>query len=172
MIVGLAARAARPLLPWHRRPRPLPPPLPPQNPFGAAKPREAVIAEKLGKTEEEVLKEEVSKEKLHVSRVERGWCRCTTAPAAAAVPGWAQHIAPLCLACCEQQALLSCSALEAACSAACRCMRQHRQPAGAQAALPSAASAPLLTHRTIPHPRLPCAAAAPERRPAGGEAPG
>lgn len=39
----------------------------PQNPFGAAKPREAVIAEKLGKTEEEVLKEEVTKEKLHVS---------------------------------------------------------------------------------------------------------
>ena len=38
-----------------------------QNPFGAAKPREAVIAAKLGKTEEEVLKEEVSKEKLHVS---------------------------------------------------------------------------------------------------------
>lgn len=37
-----------------------------QNPFGAAKPREAIIAEKLGKTEEEVLKEEVSKEKLHV----------------------------------------------------------------------------------------------------------
>ncbi|PRW56023.1 type II cytoskeletal 2 epidermal [Chlorella sorokiniana] len=36
------------------------------NPFGAAKPREAVIAEKLGKTEEEVLKEEVSKEKLHL----------------------------------------------------------------------------------------------------------
>lgn len=42
------------------------PPGRPQNPFGAAKPREAVIAEKLGKTEEEVLKEEVSKEKLHV----------------------------------------------------------------------------------------------------------
>jgi hypothetical protein len=38
----------------------------PQNPFGAAKPREAIIAEKLGKTEEEVLKEEVKKEKLHV----------------------------------------------------------------------------------------------------------
>lgn len=38
-----------------------------QNPFGAAKPREAVIAQKTGKTEEEVLKEEVSKEKLHVS---------------------------------------------------------------------------------------------------------
>ena len=48
-----------------RRPRP-------QNPFGAAKPREAVIAEKLGKTEEEVLKEEVSKEKLHVSRRAQG----------------------------------------------------------------------------------------------------
>ena len=46
-------------------PRPHPATLP-QNPFGAAKPREAVIAEKLGKTEEEVLKEEVTKEKLHV----------------------------------------------------------------------------------------------------------
>jgi hypothetical protein len=49
---------------------PAAPPAPPrhlQNPFGAAKPRETVIAAKMGKTEEEVLKEEVSKEKLHVS---------------------------------------------------------------------------------------------------------
>ncbi|GLI62891.1 hypothetical protein VaNZ11_005684 [Volvox africanus] len=33
------------------------------NPFGAAKPREQVIAERLGKTEEEVLKETVKKER-------------------------------------------------------------------------------------------------------------
>ncbi|KAL4457646.1 hypothetical protein ABPG75_012511 [Micractinium tetrahymenae] len=37
-----------------------------KNPFGDAKPREVVIAQKVGKTEEEVLKEEVSKEKLHL----------------------------------------------------------------------------------------------------------
>lgn len=37
-----------------------------QNPFGEAKPREAVIASRVGKTEEEILKEEVKKEKLHV----------------------------------------------------------------------------------------------------------
>jgi hypothetical protein len=43
-----------------------------QNPFGAAKPREAVIAEKTGKTEEEVLKEELSKDKLHVSAAANG----------------------------------------------------------------------------------------------------
>lgn len=42
-----------------------------QSPFGDAKPREVVIAQKVGKTEEEVLKEEVSKEKLHVSWVLR-----------------------------------------------------------------------------------------------------
>ena len=38
-----------------------------QSPFGDAKPREAIIASRVGKTEEEVLKEEVQKEKLHVS---------------------------------------------------------------------------------------------------------
>lgn len=43
-----------------------------QSPFGDAKPREVVIAQKVGKTEEEVLKEEVSKEKLHVSRMPAG----------------------------------------------------------------------------------------------------
>lgn len=37
-----------------------------QNPFGAAKPREAVLAEKTGKTESEILQEEVNKEKLKV----------------------------------------------------------------------------------------------------------
>ncbi|KAL4442924.1 hypothetical protein ABPG77_008415 [Micractinium sp. CCAP 211/92] len=37
-----------------------------KSPFGDAKPREVVIAQKVGKTEEEVLKEEVSKEKLHL----------------------------------------------------------------------------------------------------------
>ncbi len=37
-----------------------------QNPFGAAKPREAVLAEKHGKTESEILQEEVAKEKLKV----------------------------------------------------------------------------------------------------------
>ena len=38
-----------------------------QSPFGAAKPRERVIAERAGKSEEDVLKEEVQKEKIHVS---------------------------------------------------------------------------------------------------------
>lgn len=38
-----------------------------QNPFGAAKPREAVLATRVGKKEEEILKEEVLKEKLAVS---------------------------------------------------------------------------------------------------------
>ncbi len=40
--------------------------LPAQNPFGAAKPREAVLAEKHGKTESEILQEELSKDKLNV----------------------------------------------------------------------------------------------------------
>lgn len=38
----------------------------PQNPFGAAKPREAVLANRSGKTEDEILKEELSKDKLKV----------------------------------------------------------------------------------------------------------
>jgi hypothetical protein len=38
-----------------------------QNPFGAAKPREAVLATRVGKKEEDILKEEVLKEKLAVS---------------------------------------------------------------------------------------------------------
>lgn len=38
-----------------------------QSPFGAAKPRERVIAERAGKSEEDVLKEEVKKEKIQVS---------------------------------------------------------------------------------------------------------
>lgn len=39
----------------------------PQSPFGNAKPREAVIAGRVGKSEEEVLKEEVNTQyKLHV----------------------------------------------------------------------------------------------------------
>ena len=37
-----------------------------QNPFGAAKPREAVLANRSGKTESEILQEEVAKEKLKV----------------------------------------------------------------------------------------------------------
>lgn len=40
-----------------------------QSPFGEAKPRETVIAARVGKTEEEVLLEEVKKDKLHVSTV-------------------------------------------------------------------------------------------------------
>jgi hypothetical protein len=39
-----------------------------QNPFGAAKPRELVIAQRVGKTEEEILLEDAKKQKLHVSR--------------------------------------------------------------------------------------------------------
>lgn len=38
-----------------------------QSPFGAAKPRELIIAQRVGKSEEEILKEEVQKDKLHVS---------------------------------------------------------------------------------------------------------
>lgn len=52
------------------------PPLPAraQSPFGNAKPREAVIAGRVGKTEEEVLKEEVkSTYKLHVSPCSVAW---------------------------------------------------------------------------------------------------
>lgn len=37
-----------------------------QNPFGDAKPREQVIAQRVGRTEEDVLKEEVKKEKLQL----------------------------------------------------------------------------------------------------------
>ena len=37
-----------------------------QNPFGAAKPRESVLANRAGKKEEDILKEEVLKEKLQV----------------------------------------------------------------------------------------------------------
>ncbi len=43
-----------------------------QSPFGEAKPREAIIASRVGKTEEEILKEEVKKEKLHVRRAWAG----------------------------------------------------------------------------------------------------
>lgn len=39
----------------------------PQNPFGAAKPREAVLAQRTGKAEEEILKEAVLAEKVRVS---------------------------------------------------------------------------------------------------------
>lgn len=37
-----------------------------QNPFGDAKPREQVIAQRVGRSEEDILKDEVKKEKLHV----------------------------------------------------------------------------------------------------------
>ena len=37
-----------------------------QNPFGAATPREAVLADKLGLKEEDVLKKEVLKERVKV----------------------------------------------------------------------------------------------------------
>lgn len=37
-----------------------------QNPFGAAKPRETVLAAKLGKKEEDILKEELSKDRINV----------------------------------------------------------------------------------------------------------
>lgn len=38
-----------------------------QNPFGAAKPREQTLAAKQGKKEEDILKEELSKDKFSVS---------------------------------------------------------------------------------------------------------
>ena len=47
----------------------------PQNPFGAAKPREAVLANRSGKTESEILQEEVAKEKLKVL-LTADWCIC------------------------------------------------------------------------------------------------
>jgi hypothetical protein len=37
------------------------------SPFGAAKPREAILAARTGKKEEDILKEDASKERLHVS---------------------------------------------------------------------------------------------------------
>lgn len=37
-----------------------------QNPFGDAKPREAILAAKTGRTEEEIVREEASKTKIHV----------------------------------------------------------------------------------------------------------
>ena len=37
-----------------------------QNPFGSAKPRETVLAAKLGKKEEDILKEELIKDKINV----------------------------------------------------------------------------------------------------------
>jgi hypothetical protein len=39
--------------------------------FGEAKPREAIIAQRTGKTEEEILKEAAKQEKLRVSRRQR-----------------------------------------------------------------------------------------------------
>ena len=38
-----------------------------QSPFGEAKPRELIIATREGKSEEDILRDEVKKEKLHVS---------------------------------------------------------------------------------------------------------
>jgi len=37
------------------------------SPFGAAKPREAILAARTGKKEEDILKEEAAKDRLHVS---------------------------------------------------------------------------------------------------------
>ena len=39
----------------------------PQNPFGAAKPREAILANRLGKDELSVLQEELKKDRINVS---------------------------------------------------------------------------------------------------------
>jgi hypothetical protein len=52
--------------PRGRRPSSLPRPPPPQNPFGEAKPREAVLSTRLGKSEQEILKEEITKERPKV----------------------------------------------------------------------------------------------------------
>lgn len=41
-------------------------PRPQGNPFGTARPREAILAEKLGKSEEELLAEEARKQRLHL----------------------------------------------------------------------------------------------------------
>ena len=63
---------------------PLTPDPVPQNVFGAAKPREAVIAERTGKTEEEILREAVRAEKLRVRPPAATWQRRShPAPAAA-----------------------------------------------------------------------------------------
>ena len=46
-----------------------------QSVFGAARPRETIIAARVGKTEEEILKEEVQKEKIKVrEHVPPGFC--------------------------------------------------------------------------------------------------
>lgn len=51
-----------------------------QNPFGDAKPREAVLASRTGKTETEILVEEVKAEKPKVSAAEwQAGSRCRPA---------------------------------------------------------------------------------------------
>ncbi len=45
-----------------------------QNPFGAAKPRETVLAAKLGKKEEDILKEELNKDKINVRILKACFC--------------------------------------------------------------------------------------------------
>lgn len=47
-----------------------------QNPFGAAKPREAVLSTRLGKSEEEILKEEIRSERPKVRCVHWVAWRC------------------------------------------------------------------------------------------------
>jgi hypothetical protein len=46
------------------------------SPFGAARPREAILADRLGKSEKDVVAEEAAKDKLHVRVVWGfGWWR-------------------------------------------------------------------------------------------------
>ena len=51
-----------------------------QNPFGAAKPRESVLANRAGKKEEDILKEEVLKEKLQVWHLRSSVCARAESP--------------------------------------------------------------------------------------------
>ena len=63
-----------------------------QNPFGAAKPRETVLAAKSGKSEKDILAEEAAKAKLNVggtlgmqshlnlAKSLQELCQCTAAP--------------------------------------------------------------------------------------------
>lgn len=56
----------------------------PQNPFGDAKPREAILAAKTGRTEEEIVREEASKTKIHVCVVSTSCVLATSSPTAGA----------------------------------------------------------------------------------------
>ncbi len=48
------------------------------NPFGAAKPREAILAARTGKSEQEILQEAVKAEPIKVCMLMHTWVNCLT----------------------------------------------------------------------------------------------